>query len=97
MRPLRPEVKAINEIKDHGYATMSGVYNESEAETSETSGWTETIQSMTATKRYLWTYQTITRVGGTSYDTDPVISGVWGDKGETGGKGDTGVSVTKVE
>lgn len=65
--------------------------------TKSTSGWTETIQSMTATKRYLWTYQTITRVGGTSYDTDPVISGVWGDKGETGGKGDTGVSVTKVE
>ena len=31
MRPLRPEVKAINEIKEHGYATMSGVYNESEA------------------------------------------------------------------
>lgn len=31
MRPLRPEVKAINEIKEHGYATMSGIYNESEA------------------------------------------------------------------
>ena len=27
---MRPEVKAINEIKEHGYATLNGGYNESE-------------------------------------------------------------------
>ena len=62
--------------------------------TRSTSGWTTTIQSIDATKRYLWTYQTITKVNNTTTDTDPVISGVWGN---TGGQGNPGVSVTKVE
>ena len=49
--------------------------------TRSTSGWTTTTQSITSTNRYLWTYQTITKSDGTTANTDPIISGVWGNAG----------------
>lgn len=68
--------------------------------TTSTSGWSTNIQTITVGKPYLWTYQTVTKVGGGTYNTDPVISGVYGNTGGKGDKGDpgnAGVSVTKVE
>lgn len=61
--------------------------------TRQTSGWTTTTQSMDSTKRYLWTYHTYTSAKGTTTDTDPVITGVFGEKGvrgETGPQGPKG-------
>ena len=49
--------------------------------TTGTYGWTTTPQSVTADKRYLWTYHTYTKLDNSTYDSDPVISGVWGDIG----------------
>lgn len=52
--------------------------------TSSTSGWTETIQSITSSKKYLWNYETIKYTDGTSTSTTPVIIGVYGDTGDDG-------------
>ncbi len=73
--------------------------------TTSTSGWTTTVQSITSTKKYLWTYQTITTISGATTNTTPVISGVYGDTGaqgatgatgSTGATGTAGVGVAKV-
>ncbi len=58
--------------------------------TTSTAGWTTTVQSMTATNKYLWTYHTYTKANGSSIDTAPVITGTYGEKGDQGNKGDTG-------
>lgn len=49
--------------------------------TRQTQGWTETVQNMTQTKRYLWIYHTYGKANGTSINTEPVIAGVYGEKG----------------
>lgn len=53
--------------------------------TTETAGWTTTVQQMTETNRYLWIYHTYVKAGGDTVDTTPVISGVYGQSGSGGG------------
>lgn len=55
--------------------------------TINTSGWTTTIQTMTSEKRYLWTYHTYHKASGQSVNTNPVITGVYGDTGQAGEDG----------
>ena len=52
--------------------------------TTATSGWTTTIQTIDASKRYLWNYETITYTDNTTSNTSPVIIGVFGATGNTG-------------
>ena len=52
--------------------------------TTSTSGWTETVQTPTSSKRYLWNYQTTTYTDGTSVNTTPHVIGVYGEKGDDG-------------
>ena len=52
--------------------------------TTETDGWTLTIQSMTEDKKYLWSYEKISYTDGTSVNTTPVIIGVRGENGNSG-------------
>lgn len=49
--------------------------------TINTPGWTTTIQNITSTNRYLWTYHEYKTADGTVTNTDPVITGVFGEKG----------------
>ena len=79
--------QSIKGITYHYLATSapSGV-------TTSTSGWTTTAQAMTSTNKYLWTYQTMADASGNTSNTTPVISGVYGDKGLQGDKGDTGAT-----
>ena len=65
--------------------------------TRSTSGWSTTVQSISATNRYLWTYQTITKVDNSTSDTDPVISGVWGNTGSDGTSVTVSSSVTTYQ
>ena len=71
--------------------------------TTSTAGWTTTVQAMTATNKYLWTYHTYTKANGSTVNTTPVITGTYGEKGDTGAKGDqgnkgdTGVGVSSVQ
>lgn len=58
--------------------------------TIQTQGWTTTIQSMTETNKYLWTYHTYHKASGQSVNTTPCITGVYGDTGAQGAKGDKG-------
>ena len=58
--------------------------------TVSTAGWTTTVQTITATKKYLWNYEVITYSNGSKTTTTPVIIGTYGDKGDQGDKGDKG-------
>lgn len=64
--------------------------NASAGVTKDTQGWTTTVQSVTADKKYLWNFERVTYTNDETNDTDPCIIGAYGDKGTTGDKGDTG-------
>lgn len=55
-----------------------------------TSGWTTTVQAMTAAKKYLWNYEDVLYTSGTHYYSAPTIIGAYGDKGATGAQGPAG-------
>lgn len=52
--------------------------------TDSTSGWTEAVQTISASKRYLWNYEIITYTDGTTSSTPPIIIGVFGNTGSSG-------------
>lgn len=85
-KALQEVNKTVKSITIHYLATTLG-----SGVTISTSGWTTTVQQIDATKKYLWTYQTITYVDNTTTDTSPVISGVYGNEG-VDGKGITSVT-----
>lgn len=58
--------------------------------TESTSGWTDTIQNVTSTNKYLWNYEVLTYTNGNVIKTTPCIIGVYGDKGNTGATGPQG-------
>ena len=84
------EYATISSVEEIANETISGdqlhylATSASSGVTTETAGWSTTIQSVTATNKYLWTYHTYTFGDGHSEDSSPVITGVYGDKGDTG-------------
>ena len=68
--------KGISKIEEYYLATSA-----SSGVTTSTSGWTKAVQSVTATKKYLWNYEVVTYTDGTTTTTTPVIIGTYGDKG----------------
>ena len=52
--------------------------------TTATSGWSTTVPTLTATKKYLWNYEKITYTDNSTTNTTPAIIGVYGDKGDEG-------------
>ena len=77
--------KSITTITTFYLATSQG-----SGVTVATSGWTETVQTITETNRYLWIYQDIYYSDGTYDRVEPYISGVYGNKGEQGEPGAPG-------
>lgn len=65
--------------------------------TYSTSGWTTTVQAMTAAKKYLWNYEDVLYTSGTHYYSAPTIIGAYGDKGATGPQGEQGIQGPKGE
>lgn len=55
--------------------------------TTSSSGWTTTMQTMTETKKYLWSYEVYSYTNGNSTKTTPVIIGVHGQNGADGESG----------
>src|SRR5699024_2517856 len=51
--------------------------------TTSTSGWTTQVQKMSSTKKYLWNYERSIYTDGSEVKSDPVIIGVYGDKGKS--------------
>lgn len=58
--------------------------------TTELSGWSTSIPTMTATNKYLWNYEKFTFTDNTTATTTPKIIGIYGDKGATGATGPQG-------
>ena len=71
--------RGITSITEHYLATSA-----SSGITPSSSGWTETIQAVSNTNKYLWNYETITYTDGTTTETTPHIIGVYGDVGNNG-------------
>lgn len=69
--------------------------NQSDGVTNSTSGWTETVQQVSAQKRYLWNYEKITYTDGQSVNTKPAIIGMYSFDGEPGSDGKGINSVTE--
>ena len=77
-------LEQINQKVDNSIATDTLHYLAtplSSGVTTQTAGWTTTPQAMTATNKYLWTYHTYTKAGGTTADSVPVITGRYGEDG----------------
>lgn len=78
--------KSIGSVINYYLATASA-----SGVTAATSGWTTTVQSVSAAKKYLWNYEVVKYTDGTvASTTAPCIIGSYGDKGNKGDKGDTG-------
>src|SRR5699024_7973464 len=71
--------KGVSTIVNRYLAT-----NSSSGVTTSTSGWTTTVQSVSASKKYLWNYETITYTDSSATTTTPCIIGSYGDTGSTG-------------
>ena len=82
--------KGIKSVTEYYLATAlsSGV-------TTSTTGWTTTMQALTATNKYLWNYELITYTDDSKTTINPVIIGVYGDKGAQGDRG-AGISSVTV-
>ena len=83
--------KGISSVTEYYLATAS-----SSNVTTSTSGWATTMQTLTATNKYLWNYELITYTDNTTYTVNPVIIGVYGDKGDKGNQGDKGLDAYTV-
>jgi len=78
--------KSIGSVINYYLATASA-----SGVTAATSGWTTTVQSVSAAKKYLWNYEVVKYTDGTvASTTAPCIIGSYGDQGNKGDKGDTG-------
>lgn len=64
--------------------------------TTDTDGWTTSIQTTDTTNKYLWSYEVITYTDDSVYTSTPVIIGTHGETGATGsdGKGVAGTDIT---
>ena len=71
--------KGISSITNYYLASASG-----SDVTRETAGWTTTIQTTTATKKYLWNYEIITYTDNSTSNTVPCIIGTYGATGDAG-------------
>lgn len=78
--------KSIGSVVNYYLATAS-----SSGVTTATSGWTTSVQSVSASKKYLWNYEVVKYTDGTiASTTAPCIIGSYGDTGAKGDKGATG-------
>ena len=74
--------RGVDNVKNYYLATglSSGV-------TTATEGWTEQVQDVDATKRYLWNYEEVIYTDGTSLKTTPSIVGNYAADGTDGTDG----------
>ena len=75
----------ISNIVNYYLATSS-----SSGVTTSTSGWTTSVQAISASKKYLWNYEVITYTNNSTTTSTPCIIGTYGDKGDTGATGPQG-------
>ena len=91
-----PRIVGVYGETGNGIESITNYYlatNYSANVTTDNSGWTTAVQTMTETKKYLWNYEVIRYTDGTSKTITPHIIGVYGDKGNTGDAGKDGYTV----
>ena len=71
--------RGVSNIAEYYLATTA-----SSGVTTSTTGWTTAIQTIDATKKYLWNYELVTYTDNTTSTTTPVIIGVFGNTGSSG-------------
>lgn len=74
--------RSITGVENYYLATTS-----SSGVTASTAGWTTTIQTIDATKRFLWNYEKVTYSTGDPTSTAPAVIGAWGNTGNQGAAG----------
>lgn len=77
--------KGIKSVTEYYLATSS-----SSGVTTSTSGWKDTMQTLTPANKYLWNYELITYTDNSTATINPVIIGVYGDQGIQGIQGPKG-------
>ncbi len=77
--------KGIKSVTEYYLAT-----NSASGVTTSTTGWTPAMQTLTATNKYLWNYELITYTDNSTATINPVVIGVYGDKGDQGVQGPKG-------
>jgi len=77
----------------NGISKVVEYYAVSSSGTTAPSSFNTTIPTLTATNKYLWSYETVTYTSGNTESTDKRVIGVYGDKGD---KGDTGNGISKI-
>lgn len=75
-----------------GISLVNEYYAVSTSNTTAPTSWSLTVPTMTATNKYLWSYEMITYTDDTTSDTEKRVIGVYGDKGATGATGATGAA-----
>ena len=86
-----PQGISIASVTNYYLATSA-----SSGVTPSTAGWTTTIQTMTSTNQYLWTYEVVTGSDSSTLNTtDPIIIGRYGQNGQTGAAGKGISSITE--
>lgn len=70
------EGKGVSSIVNYYLAT-----NSSSGVTTATSGWTETMQTATKDKKYLWNYEVVNYTDNTNYTSTPAIIGTYAENG----------------
>ena len=76
--------------KGVGISSITEYYAVSTSNTKEPTSWSTSVPTMTATNKYLWSYETIKYTDGSNYDTTKRVIGVYGDKGNPGDAGKDG-------
>lgn len=67
----------------NGIASITQYWAISDDNTDAPAVWYTTLQTMTASYRYLWSYTNIAFDDGTDLDTTPQVIGVYGDQGDS--------------
>lgn len=70
-----------------GISSIMEYYARSTSNSTSPTLWSTAPPTLTATYKYLWNYEKITYTDGTYSQTKPAVIGVYGDKGNTGDKG----------
>ena len=68
--------RGVSKITKYYLATSA-----SSSVTTAATGWTTSMQNVTSTNKYLWSYEIVTYTDNATSSTTPVIIGVYGDKG----------------
>lgn len=82
-----------------GVKTITNYYlstNSSSGITVSTTGWTETIQSMSSSKKYLWNYEKVTYTDNSYTNTTPCIIGNYASDGTNGTNGVNGKGIKSI-